>query len=94
MLSKDEKKKLRTIAQSYPSNIQIGKSGISDNLISSLRTDLEAHELVKVTLLKTADIEPREAAIECAAETGAEVVHMIGRTFILYKRTKENKMGL
>lgn len=76
------------------SMMQIGKGSLSPNMITSLKNDLEAHELVKVTILKTADIEPREAAIELAAATGSEVVQIIGRTFLLYRQSKENKLGL
>ncbi len=78
----------------YRSLFQIGKDGITDNLISTLSDSLEAHELVKCNLLKTAPIETREAAIECASKTGSEIVHIIGHTFVLYRRSKENKLGL
>lgn len=94
MLSNQDKKYLRGEAQALPALMQIGKSGLSLNLYQSLDDALEAHELVKVSLLKTAPIETREAAIECAANTHAEIIHMVGRTFILYRRSKENKMGL
>lgn len=94
MLSNQDKKYLRGKAQDRPALMQIGKSGLSLNLYQSLDDALEAHELVKVSLLKTTPIETREAAIECAANTHSEIIHMVGRTFILYRRNKENKMGL
>ncbi|MBP3872044.1 MAG: YhbY family RNA-binding protein, partial [Faecalicoccus sp.] len=55
---------------------------------------LEAHELLKVSLLKTSPIETREAAIECASQTHSEIIHIVGHTFVLYRRSKENKLGL
>lgn len=94
MLSKENKKLLRSLAHQLNSNVQIGKSGLSDNLISGIDTDLEAHELVKVTLLKSCDLDINAAAIECAAATGSEIVQMIGRTFVLYRLSKANKLGL
>jgi len=39
-------------------------------------------------------VDVREAAIECASATGSEVVHIVGHTFLLYRRSKENKLGL
>ena len=90
MLNNQDKKYLRGLAQNLSPLVQIGKSGLSMNVYDTLDTALEAHELVKVNLLKTAPLETREAAIECAANTHAEV----GRTFILYRRSKENKLGL
>lgn len=94
MLSKENKKKLRAMANSMNASIQIGKANLSDNFFQTLSDDLKAHELIKVSILKTADVPVREAAIECAAATGSEVVHIIGRTFVLYKKSKENKLGL
>lgn len=94
MLSNENKKKLRTLGQNQPALLQIGKGGLSDNMYKTLRDDLEAHELVKVSLLKTSEVDVREAAIECASHTGAEIVHMIGRTFLLYRKSKENKLGI
>lgn len=94
MLTKENKKLLRSMAHQLNSNIQIGKGGLSENLIANLDTDLEAHELVKVTLLKTCDLDVNEAAVQCAAQTGSEIVQMIGRTFVLYRLSKNNKLGI
>ncbi len=94
MLTKENKKYLRKLANGYRSLVQIGKDGISDNLIDLLDDALEAHELVKCNLLKTSPIDVRQAAIECASRTHSEVVHVIGHTFIVYRRSKENKLGI
>ena len=94
MLSNQDKKYLRSMSMQIPALIQIGKVGLSQNLYTSLDDALEAHELVKCNLLKTAPIDTREAAIECAANTHSDVVHIVGHTFILYRRSKENKLGL
>jgi RNA-binding protein len=79
---------------SYRPLFQIGKEGISYNMIQSMNDSLEAHELMKVSLLKTSPIETREAAIECASQTHSEIIHIVGHTFVLYRRSKENKLGL
>jgi RNA-binding protein len=94
MLSNSNKQKLRKLAHSLPSMIQIGKSSLSENLFVQIDNDLEAHELVKITMQKTCDLPVRDAAIECAAQTGSEIVQIIGRTFILYRRSKDNKLGI
>ena len=56
MLNARDKKILRAQAQQYRSLFQIGKDGISDNLIATLDDSLRAHELVKLNLLKTAPL--------------------------------------
>ena len=62
MLNARDKKILRAQAQQYRSLFQIGKDGISDNLIATLDDSLRAHELVKLNLLKTAPLSTSEAA--------------------------------
>lgn len=94
MLNAQNKKTLRKLAQSLRPLFQIGKDGISYNLIKSLGDSLEAHELVKCSVLKTSPIDVREAAIECSGQTHSEIVHIVGHTFILYRRSKENKLGI
>ena len=76
MLTSQNKKYLRKLGMEYRSLFQIGKDGLSDNL------------------LKTCPVDVREAAIDCASATGSEVVHIVGHTFLLYRRSKENKLGL
>ncbi len=94
MLNNKEKKQLRKEAQTYRSLFQIGKEGVSDALIQTLEDSLTAHELVKLNLLKTAPLSTKEAAETLAAESGSEIVQVIGRTFVLYRRSKKNRMGL
>ncbi|MCF0259244.1 MAG: YhbY family RNA-binding protein [Erysipelotrichaceae bacterium] len=94
MLSNDNKKKLRAMAQTMNANIQLGKGGLDENLFMTLENELEAHELVKVSLLKTCGLPVREAAIECASMSQSEIVQIIGRTFVLYRKSKKNKLGI
>ena len=94
MLSAQDKTTLRAQAQQYRSLFQIGKDGISDNLIATLVDSLRAHELVKLNLLKSAPLSTAEAAQMLAQATDSELVHSIGRTFVLYRRSKKNLMGL
>ena len=94
MLTGKQKRFLRHEAHHLNAIFQIGKDGLSDNLMDTLSDSLEAHELVKCNLLKTCPVDVREAAIECESATGSEVVHIVGHTFLLYRRSKENKLGL
>lgn len=94
MLDAKDKKKLRKEAQDRRSLFQIGKDGIGDKLIDTLEDSLRAHELVKLNLLKSAPLTTAEAAEIMAQETGSEIVHIIGHTFVLYRRSKKNLMGL
>jgi RNA-binding protein len=67
--------------------MQVGKEGIGENLLQSLSEALEARELIKITLLESATDEPKSMAAEIAAALNAEVVIVIGRKAILYRRS-------
>lgn len=94
MLDKNDLRKLRGMGNSLGSMVQIGKSGLSENLMKLLDNELEAHELVKITILKTADIDPDQAAEEIASRTGSQIVQVIGRTLLLYRKSKENRLEI
>ena len=53
MTSKD-RAYLRSLANSIEPVFQVGKSGITDNLIKQVNDALEARELIKLTVLETA----------------------------------------
>ncbi|MEG0328836.1 MAG: ribosome assembly RNA-binding protein YhbY [Longicatena sp.] len=94
MITTKQKCALRSVAQTTKPLFQMGKDAISANMIKTIGDSLEAHELVKVSMLKTCTLSVNEAAIEVAASTHSEVIQTIGRTFTLYRRSKKNKMGL
>ncbi len=94
MLNNKEKQLLRKAAQKQRALFQIGKDNISENMIKSISDSLEAHELVKISILKTATVPVREAAYDIAAATHSEIVTIIGRTMVLYRRSKKNLMEL
>lgn len=71
--------------------MQIGKGGVSENLVKTVSDALEARELIKLTVLENCDMTQREIADELAAATGADVVGVIGRKIILYRESKEHK---
>lgn len=92
MFTSKERSNLNGLAQKIDSICQIGKNGITDNVVESISKALEARELVKVTVLNNIDVDIREVADEVANKLGAEVVSTIGRKIILYRRS--NKKGI
>ena len=91
MLNSKQRAQLRGLANSIETIFQIGKSGINDQLIRQVDETLEVRELIKLRVLETSPQNVREVADTVAAETGADVVQVIGSKFILYKQSKENK---
>jgi len=70
---------------------QIGKGGISDELVRGVGEALEARELIKVSILQNNTEDREETARQLAEATGAELVQVIGRTIVLYRESRERK---
>ena len=51
MINSGQRAKLRSMAQNLNPIFHIGKNGINENLISDIDTALEAHELIKISVL-------------------------------------------
>lgn len=95
MLTSKQRAKLKGIASTEDTIIQVGKGGIPDTLAAQVNDALRARELVKGKVLDNSMVSPAEAANELAEKTGAEVVQVIGNKFVLYKRNpKEPKITL
>jgi len=92
MITSKQRSYLRSLANTIQPIFQVGKGGVSDNMIKQFNDALEARELVKATVLKNSEAGAREVCEEIAASTGAEVVQVIGNKFVLYKESKENKV--
>lgn len=90
MITGKERATLRAMANTIQPIFQIGKGGIGENLIQQVDEALEARELIKISVLETADVTAREASDILSKELGAEAVQSIGRKFVLYRRSKEN----
>lgn len=78
---------LRSAAAPLQPVAQIGKGGISENVLKSLSEALEARELIKITVLPAAEEEARETGDRLAELLKAECVAAIGRKVILYRRS-------
>jgi len=81
---------LRSLANTLDPIFQIGKGGINDNMLDQIDAALEKRELIKVTLLQTAEEETREACDLMCSRLGAEPVQCIGRRFVIYRRSQDD----
>ena len=91
MLTSKQRAYLRSLATNEPTIMQIGKGGMSENLIKTVSDALEARELIKLSVLENCDWSPKEAAAELAEATFADVVGVIGRKIILYRESATKK---
>ena len=86
MLTSKQRALLKGIASTYETIFQIGKSGISENLINQVSDALRKRELIKLRVLDNCEYSAQEASHEIAEKTGSEVVQVIGTRFILFNR--------
>ncbi len=84
-MTSKQRSRLKSIAANLQPVTQIGKGGISENLIKTLSEALEARELIKVTVLETAEADADTIAQNVADLLEAEVVAVIGRKAIFYR---------
>lgn len=91
MLTSKQRAYLRGLATNEPAIMQVGKGGLSENLIKTVSDALEARELIKMSVLENCDETPKETANALAAAVGADVVGVIGRKFILYRESVNHK---
>ena len=71
--------------------MQIGKGGITENLVKTVSDALEARELVKLSVLESCELTPREASDVLCEALGAEGVSCIGRKIVIYRESKDKK---
>lgn len=94
LLTGKQRSFLKAKAQLIDPIINIGKNGITENLISQADEAIEARELVKFNILSNSELNAKIAAIELAEIINAEFVSAIGRKFVLYRESEERKIEL
>lgn len=88
-LTGKQKSYLRSLGSTMNPIVQIGKSGISETLLDSTKEALIARELIKVKVLQNCVEEPKEALQDLATAVDSELVQVIGRNGLLYKRNRD-----
>ena len=89
MLNGRQRAQLRAMANSIDTILQIGKGGITENVVAQVSGALTARELIKGRVLEASMLSAREAADALSRLTGAESVQTIGSRFVLYKESRE-----
>lgn len=92
-MTSKERAQLKAQAMKLDSIFQIGKSSLSPAQIDAIKTALKSRELIKISVLKNCMDDPVELATMIAERTGSQVVQVIGKKIVLYKKNvqKEEK---
>ena len=84
-----QKSFLRGQAHGLQPIIQIGKQGVTETVLDTILNALEARELIKISVLQNCMAEPKEIADLIAQQTNAQIVQVIGRVIIAYKKSSK-----
>ena len=85
-LSSKQIRKLRSLGMTEEAVVMIGKEGVSPAVVASAREAIKKRELIKVRVLQNAAEEPADAITMLAERADANLVQVIGRNGLLFKR--------
>ena len=88
-LTGKQKSFLRSMGMTEEVVVQIGKEGVTPTVVTSAREAIKKRELIKVKVLQNSPEEPKDAIETLADRTDAELVQLIGRCGLLYKKNQE-----
>ena len=89
MLTSKQRAALRGMANGLPTLFQVGKAGVTPELVQAMDDALAARELIKARVLDNCLLSAREAAEMLSGRTRSEVVQIIGSRLVLYRKAKK-----
>lgn len=89
MLTQSEKRQLKALAAKLDVKYQVGKNAITPTLVDMLEKAITSHELIKIDVMKTVETPLMELALDLSSKLNAEVVQVVGRAIVLYRKNKE-----
>ena len=90
-LTNAQKKFLRKLGHGLSPVVYIGKDGLSQTVVSAIDEALDYHELIKIKIINTDKISKQEAADKVPELTRCQLVQLIGKTLLVYRRNTKKK---
>ncbi len=90
-MTSKQRAKLRSMANTMDTILYVGKEGVTDGTVKEAYDALEARELIKCAVQQNCELTAREALDELCSRLGAEPVQCIGRRFVMYRESRNNK---
>jgi len=84
-----DRRYLRGLGHGLEPTAFVGKEGVGPSVVASIGEAFAHHELIKVRLERGCPVERKEAGRQLAALTQSELVQVLGRTVLLYRRDPE-----
>ncbi len=81
---------LKGLAMNIDPVLSLGKSSLTPEFVNAAAEAITARELIKINVLKNCEDDINEIAYTLAERSRSEVVQVIGRKIVLYKRNNDN----
>ena len=88
-LTGKQRRQLRALGHHLEPVVIVGQAGVSEGVIAAVTQALNDHELIKVKINEGPETR-QEAAARMAEGTGSELVQLLGRTALLFKKREED----
>ena len=88
-LTGKQRRALRAKGHHMEPVVIVGQSGVTEGILGATTQALEDHELIKVKIHEGPE-DRHEAAEKLAQGTGSELVQLLGRTALLFKKRQED----
>ncbi len=89
-MTSKERAYLKGLASTMDCVLSLGKSTVTPEFIQAVEEAVNKRELIKINVLKNADVDIRNAAEVMADRTHATVVQVVGRKIVLFKKADKN----
>ncbi len=89
MITTKQRAYLRGLAQTLDPVFQIGKNSLTPEFTEAIIENLEKNELIKISVLKNCEDEPKVLAGLLADRTHSDVVSVTGRKIVIYRQAKD-----
>ena len=85
MITTKERAALKAIAVNLSPIMQVGKDGLTDNVLTQIEEMLYNREIIKINILKNCDYNAKKAIQIICQKLNCEAVQAIGNKVVVYK---------
>ena len=92
MITTKERAVLKGVAVNLSPIMQIGKDGLTDNVLNQIDELLYNREIIKINILKNCDYNSKEAIQLICEKLNCEPVQAIGNKVVVYKYSNKKEI--
>lgn len=91
MISGKDRARLKAMAHGMNSSVQVGKDGLTKEILEQVDKQLEYKELVKISVLDNSPVYVSEIRQDILDYTSSDFVQEIGSKLVIYRESKDHK---